>query len=128
VLSDRYAGHKLTIYPDASGGSRKTVNASISDISLLERAGHSIRAHKTNPAVRDRVLAVNGALSVGAMWVNDRACPTVASALERQAYDKNGEPDKSSGVDHIVDAIGYPIAYELPVRKPATDIKISFAM
>jgi hypothetical protein len=36
-------------------------------------------------------------------------------SLEKQAYDKNGEPDKKGGFDHIVDAAGYFIAYRYPL-------------
>ena len=43
-IKERYAGHKITIYPDASGNSRKTVNASESDISLLRRAGFTVKS------------------------------------------------------------------------------------
>jgi hypothetical protein len=38
-------------------------------------------------------------------------------SLEKQPYDKNGEPDKAGGLDHIVDAAGYFIAYRYPVIK-----------
>lgn len=123
VLKERYAGHSITMYPDASGTSRKTVNASTSDIALLQQAGFRVRAPKKNPAVKDRIIAVNGALSRGEMWVNARKCPDVASCLEQQAYDKNGEPDKQGGFDHQNDATGYPIAYEMPVKKPAAGMK-----
>jgi len=118
TLLERYNGHKITIYPDASGGSRKTVNASVSDISLLRSAGFIIKAPAKNPPVKDRVMAVNKAFADGLLWVNDRACPDVANCLEQQAFDKNGEPDKQSGNDHQNDATGYPIAFEMPVRKP----------
>lgn len=123
TLKERYAGHQLTVYPDASGASRKTVNASSSDIALLKQAGFRVRAPSKNPPVKDRILAVNKALEDARLWVNSRACPTVARSLEQQAYDKNGEPDKSSGDDHQNDATGYPIAYEMPVVK--RDIKVS---
>lgn len=122
TLHERYAGHSLTIYPDASGKSRKTVNASTSDIALLQQAGFRVRAPNSNPPVKDRIMAVNGALSRGEMWVNDHRCPDVASNLEQQAYDKNGEPDKAGGFDHQNDATGYPIAYELPIRKPVASV------
>ena len=53
------------------------------------------------PAVKDRINAVNGMLlnDEGARrWlVNTDRCPTLTEALEQQAYDKNGEPDKSTG-------------------------------
>lgn len=118
VLQDRYQGHKLTIYPDASGGSRKSVNASTSDIELLRKAGFSIRADKTNPPVKDRILAMNTAFAKQRYWVNDARCRTYAEALEQQAYDKNGEPDKTSGFDHHPDAGGYFVNQRMPVVKP----------
>lgn len=118
VLADRYPDHRVTIYPDASGGSRKTVNASTSDIELLRKAGHSIRAPKANPPVKDRILAVNTAFAKGKLFVNDAKCPTFAEALEQQAYDKNGEPDKTSGLDHHPDAGGYFVHQKMPVVKP----------
>lgn len=118
VLRDRYAGHAVYIYPDASGGSRRSVNASESDIELLRRAGFKVRAPKANPPVKDRILAVNTALAKGRLWVNDAKCPTYAEALEQQAYDKNGEPDKTTGHDHHNDAEGYFVMDRMPVVKP----------
>lgn len=126
TLKDRYPDHKITIYPDASGNSRKTVNASESDISLLKQAGFTVKVNAANPRVKDRILAVNGALSNGRMWVNARKCPDVVACLEQQAYDKNGEPDKQGGFDHQNDATGYAIVYEMPVRRPASSgVKMS---
>ena len=120
-------GHKIYIYPDASGGSRKSVNASISDIALLEQAAFVVRSKSTNPAVKDRVMSTNAAFEAGRLRVNATACPNVASCLEQQTY-KNGEPDKSSGNDHQNDASTYPIAYEMPIVKPVSNIKFSFAV
>ena len=124
VLAEKWPGHAITIYPDASGTSRKTVNASTSDIALLKAAGHTVKAKDSNPAVKDRILAVNKALEDARLWVNDKACPRAAEALEQQAYDKNGEPDKSAGLDHANDALGYPVHWLMPVRKPITRIPI----
>jgi hypothetical protein len=118
VLKDRYKTHAVFIYPDASGGSRKTVNASESDLDMLRRAGFKVRNPSANPRVRDRILAVNGAISAGKVWVNDTKAPRAAEALEQQAYDKNGEPDKTTGHDHPADALGYFVHYTLPIRKP----------
>ena len=98
----------------------RSVNASESDISLLKQAGFTVKVNAQNPRVKDRILSVNGALSQGKLWVNARKCPDVVSCLEQQAYDKNGEPDKQGGFDHQNDATGYPIVYEMPVRKPAS--------
>lgn len=118
TIKSKYEGHHVTIYPDASGKNTSSKGASLSDIGLLRQAGFVVKAKDSNPRVRDRVLAVNKAFERRAVWVNVAQCPSAARALEQQAYDKNGEPDKSTGADHDNDAFGYPIAYEFPVVKP----------
>ena len=118
TIKERYVEHSIRIYPDASGGSRKTVDASKSDISLLEFAGFSVYAHKSNPLVKDRVLSTNVAFSNGSLFINDTRCPEYSKCMEQLAYDKNGEPDKKSNIDHLPDAGTYPIAYEMPINKP----------
>ena len=127
VIDERWKsnGHRIIMYPDASGKNRKSNNASTSDIALLEQAGFDVRVNASNPAVKDRVLAMNKAIECGKVWVNDSACPNTARGLEQQAYDKNGEPEKSSGVDHQNDATTYPIVYEMPVVKPVAQIQVS---
>lgn len=129
IIAERWksAGHKIVVYPDASGKSRKSVDASKSDIAILEQAGFDVRAKSTNPAVKDRVLAMNTAFAKGKLWVNDRLCPTTARCLEQQAYDDNGEPDKSTGADHQNDASGYPISYEMPVHRPVVSMPVRFS-
>ena len=130
IINDRWKrhGHKIYVYPDASGKNRKSNNAAVSDIGLLEQAGYSVRANPSNPAVKDRIMSVNKALEAGLLRVNAMSCPTVAKNLEHQAYDKNGEPDKTAGTDHQNDATGYPIAYEMPIVKPVliTPVRFSF--
>lgn len=128
LIKEKWPSHRIVVYPDASGGSRKSVDASISDIALLQQAKFEVRAKKANPRVKDRYMAMNGALSHGFVYVNYVRCPTVARCLEQQPFDKNGEPDKKSGVDHQNDATTYVIAYEMPIRKPVAHIPISFAV
>jgi hypothetical protein len=123
TLKEKFPGHAITIYPDASGDSRKTVNASTSDIALLRKAGFMVRVDAANPRVRDRILAMNGAYSKGLLYVNDTEAPTFAEAQEQQAYDKNGEPDKTSGHDHPNDAGGYAIVKLLPVIRPSFGVE-----
>jgi hypothetical protein len=129
IIKDRWQsqGHKIHVYPDASGKNRKSVGAATSDIALLEQAGFTVRANPSNPAVKDRIMAVNKALEGGLLRVNARACPVVAKNLEHQAYDANGQPDKSSGHDHQNDATGYPIAFEIPILKPIIHVPVRFA-
>ncbi len=117
TLSERFEGHSISIYPDASGASRKTVNSSSSDIKLLRNAGFRVVVRASNPKVRDRIVAINNGFSKQAVWVNDKACPQLARALEQQCYAPNGEPDKDGGFDHPNDALGYLVEKECPVRR-----------
>jgi len=118
TIKAKYPGHAIYIYPDASGGSHKTVNASASDLDLLRRANFKVIAPKANPPVRDRIVSVNTALEKGRLKVNDTACPRFSEALEQQAYDKNGTPDKTTGHDHHNDAAGYFVHAKIPVVRP----------
>ena len=87
----------------------------------MREAGFNILAKGVNPPVRDRIASVNAAILNGlgkrTWFVNSLACPSLTEALEQQVYDKNGDPDKTSGLDHAVDAVGYPITYLMPVAK-----------
>ena len=111
--------HQIRIYPDASGGSRKTVNASETDIALLRAAGLMVCAHESNPPVKDRINAMNGMFCNAAgerqYLVNDNLCPTYADSLEQQPWATNGEPDKATGHDHTNDAGGYFLSYDYPI-------------
>lgn len=118
TLQNKWPDRSISIYPDASGGSRKTVNASTSDLTLLRAAGFKVFARETNPPVKDRILAVNTSYEKRRLKVNDKACPRFAEAQEQQAYDKNGEPDKKTGHDHHNDAAGYFVHWKMPVLRP----------
>lgn len=121
AINERFPSRDITIYPDASGASHKSVNASWSDIVLLRNAGFTVRANASNPPVRDRIVSVNAMLKNGMgerrLRVNVDRCPKLTAALEQQAYDDNGQPDKSSGLDHPVDAIGYFIHWRFPASR-----------
>jgi len=128
ALKERFPEHTIVVYPDASGTSRKSVDASRSDLAILRQAGFNIRAPRKNPAIKDRINASNAAFSQGRVKVNPRKCSELVKCLEQQAYDKNGYPDKQGGFDHINDAASYLMSYELTVVKPVSDVRIAFAM
>lgn len=124
-LKEAYPDHPIMVYPDASGKSRKSQNASESDLSLLRAAKFTVCVNQSNPAVKDRVLAMNAMIHAGGKRryrVSQDRCPHYVEALEKQAWDANGEPDKTSGHDHINDAGGYFIVYRYPIKKPAVKI------
>ncbi len=118
-LKMHYPNHKIYVYPDASGQNRKSNNASQSDLSLLEDAGFIVRVNDSNPAVKDRINAVNSMLcntyDERRMKVNTKKCPIYTKCLERQIYNDAGEPDKKGGFDHAVDAGGYTIIKLFPL-------------
>lgn len=132
AISKKYSkeNHLIKIYPDASGKNRKSSNAkaSESDIALLEKAGFVVRVNSTNPAVKDRVNAVNAmycnTYGERRMKVNTKKCPKLTQCLERQIYGADGEPDKKGGFDHGNDAGGYPVAYLYPIKENVYDISM----
>ncbi|MFA5595930.1 MAG: terminase family protein, partial [Pusillimonas sp.] len=128
LLKSRHAGHSIMVYPDASGGSRKANNASVTDLSLLRSAGFTVCVNSQNPAVKDRILSVNALIHKDGQRryrVNVDTCPHLVESLEKQAYDKYGEPDKAGGLDHVIDAAGYFIAYKFPlVKRTANKIEL----
>ena len=119
-LQEHFRGHPITVYPDASGGATKSINASLSDITLLRAANFTVLANSKNPAVKDRVMALNQMIHNQGdrrLLVNPDTCPNMVEGLERQSYGKNGEPDKTAGFDHLNDALGYFIAYKYAIGR-----------
>lgn len=127
VLKSRYPEHSIQVYPDSSGGSRRSNDAATTDLKVLRDAGFSVYAPSKNPPVRDRINAMNAAFGNGYM-VNVDRCPNYVRCLEQQAYNKNGDPDKTQGLDHLPDGGGYFIHYEYPVVKPAMSINMRMAI
>lgn len=113
LIMQKYPNHKVIVYPDASGENRKSSGRS--DIDLLKGAGFVVRKPSKNPFVKDRVNSMNLTFldSNGNIlyYINTDTCPNYTEALENQVY-KNGEPDKTSGFDHITEAGGYFVHYD----------------
>lgn len=122
-----YPSWRISVYPDSSGKNRKSMDASETDISLLEDQGWQVYFDKTNPAIRDRVNAMNAMFCNGngerRYLVNTDRCPLYTDDLEQQVYNDRGEPDKQHDKDHRPDAAGYYIANAFPVIRPITKVK-----
>lgn len=120
ALKEKYGKHQITVYPDASGQARKTVNSTASDHTLLRDAGFTVLVNPSNPLIRDRVMAVNGMILNAAgerRWkINTDNCPHITDLIERQAYDINGDPEKD-GTEDPIDATGYFLAHRYPVMR-----------
>lgn len=123
-LVEKYPGHSICVYPDATGGQRQHASVGVSDIAILAGKGLTVCTERTNGPVRDRVNAVNAmilnAKGERRLKVNVAQCPVVTENLEKQAYDSNGEPDKGgAGRDHTNDALGYYLNHIWPVNRKA---------
>ena len=107
----RYGNNKILVYPDASGANRSTINASKTDIAILQSYGFTSMALRSNPPIKDRVQTLQALLenSKGRVRLAVYAgCRRVIECLELQSYDeKTGDPDKQNGYDHLNDALGY---------------------
>ena len=125
MIQDRFInkGHPVTVYPDASGQNTSSKSASESDLSILQKYGIRIDVNPSNPAVKDRVNAVNAQIlndyGVRNFKINTNLCPVTTEAFEQQAYDRNGEPDKTTGHDHMMDAEGYFLVKRFPIKSTA---------
>lgn len=119
---------EIYIYPDASGDSRKSSNASSTDIAQLRQASFHVIVNDSNPPVKDRINSMNAmfcnANGERRYKVNVKRCPIYTESLEQQVWADNGEPDKKSNKDHPNDAGGYYIIKQFPIVKPAFDITL----
>lgn len=122
-LGRRYFKHlkSIVLYPDPAGAQRAHTRGE-SDLDILRDAGfRRMKYRKKHPKVADRVNAVNRMLKSAdgsvRLKVNTR-CKNVIDAFEQTIY-KQGtrEVDKSQGIEHPMDALGYCVDLEFPVRE-----------
>lgn len=102
---------EIYIYPDASGDSRKSSNASATDIAQLKQAGFNVVVNASNPPVKDRINSMNAMFCNGngerRYKVNVQRCPVYAESLEQQVWAENGEPDKTADNDHPTHSVPF---------------------
>jgi hypothetical protein len=120
-LKHRYPQQKIFVYPDASGRQRRSSANGMTDHILLQNAGFVVKTANINPAVKDRIAAVNSRLKNSAgqvgLWI-DPKCKPIIEGLERQTYKEGTHiPDKDGKTDHQNDATGYVISWLYPIRR-----------
>lgn len=120
VLRQKYPGRSLTIFPDPSGNSRKTsATSGETDHTILRQAGFRVVAPRAAAPVVDRVNVVNALLMNAKgqrrLFVHPR-CKQLINGLERLPYrEGTSQPNKSLGLDHHTDALGYLAMMEFPI-------------
>jgi hypothetical protein len=129
-----YKNHKVYVYPDPTGKSRKTSSpVGRTDYSILESVGCTIRARSKNPPIVDSVNAVNRKLMTAggdvSCYIHPR-CTGVIKSLERTRWtDKNPDSmsiDKTEGVEHYSDGIRYKFEYLFPVTNVTKRVSRGF--
>lgn len=120
-IKTRYPNSKIIVYPDPASRQRKTSAGGRTDLSILQNAGFIVKCPNAHTPVRDRINAVNSKLkaSDGTIGLTmDPKCKYTIEGLERQTYKPDTtQPDKTSGYDHQMDALGYLIDYLFPIKK-----------
>jgi hypothetical protein len=120
-IKARYPKSKIICFSDPAGHQRKTSAGGLTDAIILANAGFTVKTPRHHTPVRDRINAVNSRLcdSTGVRHLYISAsCKYTIEGLERQTYKEGtSQPDKSSGYDHQMDALGYMIDYLFPIRR-----------
>ena len=118
-IHHRYPNKKIFSYPDPSAKARRSSSAGKTDISILQNNGFIVKAPNKAMPVRDRINAVNSKLCSSAgirgMIIHPN-CKNLLNTLSKQVYKEGTSvPDKSNGLDHHGDALGYLVSYLYPV-------------
>lgn len=126
-LKSRYPKSKIWIYPDPAGHQRKTSAGGKTDITILQNAGFVVKAPRSHTPVRDRINAVNSRLCDGQgtrhLFLSSK-CKHTIEGLERHSYKEGtSQPDKDSGYDHMMDALGYMVDFMFPIRRDTAHIE-----
>ncbi len=115
----------IYVYGDAAGHHRDTRQVGRTDYTIIRREipGAVMKVPRTNPAVKDRINAVNAKLRNAKGEVSlyiDPECRELIADLESLTYSKDNAGsliDKSDPRrSHASDALGYFIAREYPIR------------
>ena len=116
----KYPNKHIIVYPDSAARQRKTSAGGRTDLSILQNAGFETKTRPQNPAIRDRINAVNSVLKSANNQVRLRItpnCKNVIKSLSRQIYKEGTSQPAQDGLEHMADAVGYLIEYLYPVRR-----------
>jgi hypothetical protein len=120
-IKHRYPHSKVIVYPDPSSRQKRSSAGGKTDFNILANAGFDVKARQYHTPIRDRVNAVNTLLKNAQgerrLFV-DPKCKNTIESLQRLTYHEGtSQVDKTSGLDHFSDSIGYLVDYLFPVRK-----------
>jgi hypothetical protein len=115
----RQMGSELTVaYPDPSGKARKTSALGKTDFTIIKDNGVEVKARFKAPAIRDRMNAVNMKFQAGTLTI-DPSCKKLIKYLEQLSWENLR---KQESMTHLSDAMGYPVEYLYPIKKPIIQV------
>ena len=120
-IKSRYGRSKIFVYPDPAGAARKSSAGGVTDHTILSNSGFVVKSPRAHTPVRDRINAVNSRLKdstgIRHLFIHPK-CKYTIEGLERHTYKEGtSQPDKDSGYDHMMDALGYMVDYMFPIKK-----------
>lgn len=122
TIKNRYPKATVYVYPDPTGNKNQT-NAPVgqTDMQILKDNGFIVCSPRSHYSVKDKINTVNAAFTNAAgehrVFVARKSCPALVKALDGYSYKENGDFDKSTGLDHISDAMAYLVCYRMPFLK-----------
>ena len=129
AINQRYPNRRVLVYPDPSGRARKTSSpVGQTDFSILAAHGFRVLSPPSAPLVVDRNNEVNAMFKntkgERRLFVHPR-CKTLIKCLDGLTYKEyTSQPDKTLGLDHLPDALGYLVHYEFPIAGKLSKMKI----
>jgi len=128
-INRRYPSRNGFVHPDPSGSARKTsAPVGQNDFALIREAGWRVNTPQFGPVV-DRITNVNAMLCNAngqrRLLIHPR-CKHLIRALDTLTYKEGTKiPDKSTGQDHITDALGYLIIAQFPIVRSVVRVQES---
>ena len=120
----RYPRSNVVCYPDAAGSQRKTSAGGVTDHIILKNAGYTLKVGSTNPAVKDRIAAVNSAFSSSTGDVKltiSPKCRKIIECLRKHVYKEGTRQPEKGQFDHFNDALGYMVNNLYPLNIERTN-------
>ena len=115
MLKERFPNRRVIAYPDPTGSARKTSAAGRTDHDIIRRAGFACVSPKAPWAVKDKINATNWLIKTAdghrKLFIHPR-CKHTIKALKNVTYKEGADDyviDKSAGIEHWTDGLGYAI-------------------
>lgn len=130
-LKRRYPARRMIICPDPAGNQRRSsAPAGQTDITILQRYGFLVDVAHAAILIPDRVNAVQAMLKDASgrrrLKLHPRAKALIRS-LDGQTYKKDTSiPDKTGGLDHLNDALGYLVWQRFNLLRQNTAVTRDF--